>query len=188
VLATRMVDALRKPAKRGDTTSSAAVDQDGNVCSVTTSLGLASGVWLSDYGLHLNSMMGESELLRGTETPGARMGSMMSPLIAFRDDVAVLVAGAAGGSRIRSALLQVVVNVVHRGLPVAEAIAAPRLNPVPGKVHVEPGLPGTALQALAKSDEVVIWPGLDSYFGGVAAIDRTGPGADPRRGGDTRRL
>lgn len=188
VLATRMVDALRKPQRRGDTTSAAVVDADGNVCAVTTSLGLASGVWLGEYGLHLNSMMGEGELLRGTEVPGARMGSMMSPLIAFRDDRPVLVAGAAGGSRIRSALLQVLVNVVHRDLSAADAIAAPRLNPVPGKVHVEPGLSSAALTALAERDEVVIWPGLDSYFGGVAAIDEHGPGADPRRGGDTRRV
>ena len=112
----------------------------------------------------------------------------MSPLIVFRDEAPALVAGAAGGSRIRSALLQVVVNVVHRGLPAVDAIAAPRLNPVPGKVHVEPGLPGAALAAIAKQDEVVIWPGLDAYFGGVAAIDATGPAADPRRGGDIRRL
>jgi gamma-glutamyltranspeptidase/glutathione hydrolase len=187
-LATRMVEALRKPARRGDTTSAAAVDREGNVCSVTTSLGLASGVWLSEYGLHLNSMLGETELVRGTEAPGQRMGSMMSPLLAFRGHDPVLVAGAAGGSRIRSALLQVLVNVLHRRMPVTEAIAAPRLNPVPGKVHVEPGLPGEAVKAIAERDEVVIWPGLDSYFGGVAAIDATGPGADPRRGGETRRI
>ena len=112
----------------------------------------------------------------------------MSPPIAFRDDVPVLVAGAAGGSRIRSALLQVLVNVVHRELSAADAIAAPRLNPVPGKVHVEPGMPTAALSALAERDELVIWPGLDSYFGGVAGIDEHGPGADPRRGGDTRLL
>jgi gamma-glutamyltranspeptidase/glutathione hydrolase len=188
LLATSLVAALRLPPRRGDTSSAAVVDADGNACAVTTSLGLASGVWVADHGLHLNSMMGESELLRGPQVPGTRMGSMMSPLIVFRDDAPVLVAGAAGGSRIRSALLQVVVNVVHRGLPVVDAIAAPRLNPVPGKVHVEPGLPGEVLAAIAKQDEVVIWPGLDSYFGGVAAIDGTGPGADPRRGGDIRRL
>jgi gamma-glutamyltranspeptidase/glutathione hydrolase len=131
-------------------------------------------------------MMGEGELLRGTQEPGARMGSMMSPLIAFRDDVPVLVAGAAGGSRIRSSLLQVLVNVVHRRMSAASAIAAPRLNPVPGKVHVEPGMSSAVLSAIAEHDEVVIWPGLDSYFGGVAGIDEHGPGADPRRGGDTR--
>ncbi|HEY7044243.1 MAG TPA: gamma-glutamyltransferase [Nocardioidaceae bacterium] len=188
VMATRLVDALRMPAHRGDTTNAAVVDHDRNICAVTTSLGLASGVWLADYGLHLNSMLGESELIRGTERPGRRLGSMMSPLIVFQDADPMLVAGAAGGSRIRSALLQVVVNVVHGGLGVADAIVAPRLNPVPGKVHVEPGFAPEVLQALSTRDEVVAWPGLDAYFGGVSAIGTTGPGADPRRGGDVRRL
>jgi len=188
VLASRMVDVLRAPPRRGDTTSAAVVDNDGNLCAVTTSLGLASGVWIGEYGLHLNSMLGEGELVRGSERPGHRMGSMMSPLIAFRGDAPILVGGAAGGSRIRSALLQVVINVVHHRRPVAEAIAAPRLNPVPDKVHVEPGLPPEVLRVLSERDQVTVWPALDSYFGGVAAIDASGPGADPRRGGDVRRL
>jgi gamma-glutamyltranspeptidase/glutathione hydrolase len=145
-------------------------------------------VWLADLGIHLNSMLGESELVRGTETPGRRMGSMMSPLIAVDGAGSpVLVAGAAGGSRIRSALLQVIVNVLHRGMSAADAIEAPRLNPVPGRVHVEPGLPAEVLARLESDGPVVRWPALDSYFGGVAAISLDGPGADPRRGGDVRR-
>jgi len=185
-LACRMVRALRGPDRRGDTTSLAVTDGDGNACAVTTSLGLSSGVWLADLGIHLNSMLGEGELVRGDEVPGRRMGSMMSPLVVVGDAGPVLIAGAAGGSRIRSALLQVLVNVIHRGMEVQEAIVAPRLNPVPGRVHVEPGFPELVLDRLAVDDEVVRWPTLDTYFGGVAAIGSTGPGADPRRGGDVR--
>ncbi|HSS67971.1 MAG TPA: gamma-glutamyltransferase [Nocardioidaceae bacterium] len=186
--AARMVDVLRAHPKRGDTTSIAVADADGNACAVTTSLGLSSGVWLADLGIHLNSMMGEGELVRGTETPGRRMGSMMSPLIAVDDDGPVLVAGAAGGSRIRSALLQVLVNVLHRGMSAVDAIQAPRLNPVPDKVHVEPGMSSEVLARLDAAGDVARWPALDSYFGGVAAIAVDGPGADPRRGGDVRSL
>jgi gamma-glutamyltranspeptidase/glutathione hydrolase len=186
VTARRLVAALRANPRRGDTTSVAAADAEGNVCAATSSLGLSSGVWLAEFGLHLNSMMGEGELLRGDLVPGTRMGSMMAPLVMQDEDGVRLVAGAAGGSRIRSALAQVLVRVVRHELPVAEAIAAPRLNPVPGRVHVEPGFPESVLDALALDDAVVRWPALDTYFGGVAAIDRFGPGADPRRGGDTR--
>lgn len=186
--AQRLVRALRAAPRRGDTTSVAAADASGNACAVTTSLGLSSGVWLADYGIHLNSMMGEGELLRGDLAPGARMGSMMTPLIMQDADGVCLVGGAAGGSRIRSALAQVLVRVVRESLPAAEAIRAPRLNPVPGKVHLEPGFPEAVVEALALEDSVVRWPGLAAYFGGVAAIDRHGPGADPRRDGDTRRL
>ena len=112
----------------------------------------------------------------------------MSPLIGVGDDGPVLVAGAAGGSRIRSALVQVLVNVAHLQMAVPDAVLAPRLNPVPGRVHVEPGLTPDVLARLALDDEVVRWPALDSYFGGVSAIGTTGPGADPRRGGDVRRV
>jgi gamma-glutamyltranspeptidase / glutathione hydrolase len=183
----RLVDALRAHPRRGDTSSVAAADADGNLCAATSSLGLSSGVWLSEFGLHLNSMMGEGELLRGDLVPGERMGSMMAPLIMHDENGPQLVAGAAGGSRIRSALTQVLARVVRESMPVAAAIAAPRLNPVPGKVHLEPGFPESVVDFLARRDAVVRWPALDSYFGGVAAIDRHGPGADPRRGGDTRR-
>ncbi|MBA2574016.1 MAG: gamma-glutamyltransferase [Nocardioidaceae bacterium] len=186
--AVRLVRALRAPAKRGDTTSLAVVDAQGNACSLTTSLGLSSGVWLPNLGLHLNSMLGEGELVRGTEIPGERMGSMMSPLVALDENGPALVAGAAGGSRIRSALLQVLVKVLGSGMTAQAAIEAPRLNPVPGRVHVEAGFDEGVLSRLAESDEVVQWSALDTYFGGVAAISRRGPGADPRRGGDVRRL
>ena len=111
--ACRLVEALRANPRRGDTTSVAAADADGNLCAATTSLGLSSGVWLSEFGMHLNSMMGEGELLRGELVPGERMGSMMTPLVMHDDDGPRLVAGAAGGSRIRSALAQVLVRVVR---------------------------------------------------------------------------
>ncbi len=186
-MAVSLVRSLRAVPRRGDTTSMAATDPDGNACAVTTSLGLSSGVWLADYGIHLNSMLGEGELVRGHLQAGTRMGSMMSPFVAFDSGGPALVGGAAGGSRIRSALTQVIVNVLHRRLPVAASIAAPRLNPVPGRVHVEPGFGPDVLRAF-DPDEVVQWRALDSYFGGVSAIGRSGPGADPRRGGEVSLL
>lgn len=179
-----MLSAMCAPARRGDTTSLAVVDQWGNACAATTSLGLASGVWLEQYGLHLNSMLGEGELLRGDLVPGARMGSMMTPFAAFDEGGLCLLGGAAGGSRIRTALTQVVVNVLHRGLDVQSAITAPRFNPVPGRIHYESGFPSEVFASY--DNELVAWPRLNSYFGGVAAIGRSGPGADPRRGGDVR--
>ena len=187
-VAHRLVAALRANPRRGDTTSAAATDRDGNACAVTTSLGLSSGVWLPGYGVHLNSMLGEGELLRGDLVPGERMGSMMTPLALHDADGLRLVGGAAGGSRIRSALAQVLVRVVRDGTPVADAIRAPRLNPVPDRIHVEPGYSPVVAAALEAAEPVVHWPDLNSYFGGVAAVDRHGPGADPRRDGDVREV
>ena len=84
-----LVEALRAPDQRTETTNIVAVDDQGDGCAITTSLGLGSGVWVDGYGVHLNSMIGEGELIRGLSEPGVRMGSMMSPLVALDDRATV---------------------------------------------------------------------------------------------------
>ena len=74
-----LIEALRAPDRRAETTNVVAVDDQGDGCVITTSLGLGSGVWVPGYGVHLNSMIGEGELVRGLAHPAQRMGSMMSP-------------------------------------------------------------------------------------------------------------
>jgi gamma-glutamyltranspeptidase/glutathione hydrolase len=178
-----LVSALRSPAKRSETTSVVAVDPWGNACAATHSLGLGSGIWVG--GVHGNSMLGEGELLRGTLVPGTRMPSMMVPsVITDRDGGLIAAGGAAGGSRIRSALLQVLAGVLGQGLSAAEAVAAPRMSVTHELVHLEPGFPDEVIQALrADGEELVLWDSPRPYFGGVAAIAADGPAADFRRGG-----
>ena len=118
------------PARRSDTTALVAVDPDGNACVCSHSLGLGSGVWLN--GVHANSMLGEGELLRGVLRAGARMGSMMTPLVATDADGQLLLgAASAGGSRIRSALLQVLTAVLVEDAAVPDAVAAPDSRSAP---------------------------------------------------------
>jgi gamma-glutamyltranspeptidase / glutathione hydrolase len=153
------------------------------VCAVTTTLGLGSGVWVPGYGVHLNSMLGEGELVRTELMPGVRMGSMMSPLIVFVDGRPEIAAGAAGGSRIRPALVQTVLRMLSGEHP-QEAIDAPRLNALPGLVRCEPGFSPDVLDALERAgNRVMVAEGRAPYFGGVSALSSGGAGADPRRGG-----
>jgi len=153
------------------------------VGAITTTLGLGSGVWVPGFGVHLNSMLGEGELIRGELVPGQRMGSMMSPLLAFADGGPVAVAGAAGGSRIRPALIQCLLGMIG-GLPPQEAIDAPRLNAVPGLVRLEPGFSEAVIRALQQTgDRVAVAEMRAPYFGGVSALSTLGGGADVRRGG-----
>ncbi|HEU4547380.1 MAG TPA: gamma-glutamyltransferase, partial [Microlunatus sp.] len=179
-----LVHALRAPDRRSETTNLVAADAEGNVCAVTTSLGLGSGVWVPDFGVHLNSMLGEGELVRDGVAPGMRMGSMMSPMLAIDPSGRpVVAAGAAGGSRIRSALVQCMLRMLEHTPPQA-AIDAPRLNAVPGVVRLEPGFSAEVEQALAADgDEVGVADTLDPDFGGVSALSWLGGGADPRRSG-----
>ena len=179
-----LVAALRAHDKRAETTNIVAVDEQGDGCAITTSLGLGSGVYVDGYGVHLNSMIGEGELIRGLMHPGDRMGSMMSPLVALDDQGQIAaIAGAAGGSRIRPALVQSVLRMLRGESPQA-AIDAPRLAALPGLVRLEPGFSAEVLQALqAAGEQIAVADHLDTYFGGVSALSPLGGGADPRRSG-----
>src|SRR5207237_2848174 len=82
------------------TTNLVAVDADGNACVLTTSLGLGAGDWLPGLDLHLNSMLGEVDLVQGPLEPGERMQSMFAPALVLDRDGLVLAIGAAGRTRL----------------------------------------------------------------------------------------
>jgi gamma-glutamyltranspeptidase/glutathione hydrolase len=171
----------------GDTTNLVSVDADGNACVLTTSLGLGSGDYLPGLDLHLNSMLGEADLVRGEARPGRRMSSMMAPSIALDDDGPALALGAAGGTRLRTALVGVASAILERDVHPQEAIDAGRAHPVGGLVHAEPGVSEDGLAELERRGRSVRrWPARHHYFGGVSAIGRSGPAADPRRSGAAR--
>jgi gamma-glutamyltranspeptidase/glutathione hydrolase len=181
--------ALRGPDAPGETTNLAVVDEDANAVVLTTSLGLGSGDWVPGLDLHLNSMLGEADLLVGELAPGSRMASMMSPSI-VRDDEGLLIAiGAAGGTRLRSALVQVLSGILDEGLSPRDAVNRPRLHPVGELVHLEPGFPDGIPKALRRAGlGVRVWPALHHYFGGVSLVSRHGAAGDPRRSGTARHL
>ena len=171
------------------TTNLAVVDRDGNACVLTTSLGLGSGDFLPGYDVHLNSMLGESDLLIGPLEPGGRMASMMSPTIALDADGLVLGAGAAGGTRLRPALAQVLSGILDQDLSAQEAVDRPRLHSTGTIVHLEPGFEEAAIVALeGEGYDVRLWSELHHYFGGVSAVARAGAAADPRRSGSALSL
>nr|MBA3383346.1 gamma-glutamyltransferase [Actinomycetota bacterium] len=183
-----LVEALAVAADvERDTTNLVSVDAGGNACVLTTSLGLGSGDYIPGLDLHLNSMLGEADLVRGEARPGRRMSSMMAPSIALDDDGLALAVGAAGGTRLRTALIGVTSAILGRNAQPQEAIDAGRAHPVGELVHAEPGVPEDALAELERRGRSVRrWPAIHHYFGGVSAIGRSGPAADPRRSGAAR--
>ena len=97
------------------TTNLVTVDADGNAVVLTTSLGLGSGDFVPGLDLHLNSMLGEMDLIVGDLEPGDRVHSMMAPTLAVDDDGPMLAIGSAGGTRLRTALVSVAAGVLDEG-------------------------------------------------------------------------
>jgi gamma-glutamyltranspeptidase/glutathione hydrolase len=179
------VDALLDGAgPETHTTNLVVVDRDGNACVLTSSLGLGSGDFLPGLDLHLNSMLGEADLVRGALVPGERMESMMAPTLALDLSGPALAIGAAGGTRLRTALLGVAAAVLEEGVEPQAAIDRPRLHPAGAVVNAEPGVEEAGLDALARQGWAVRrWPARHHYFGGVSLVARSGAAADPRRSG-----
>jgi gamma-glutamyltranspeptidase/glutathione hydrolase len=161
------------------------VDREGNACVVTHTLGLGAGVWLPGLGVHLNSMLGEGELIAGDISAGDRIQSMMCPLVVLAPDGRLeLAIGSAGASRIRSALMSTLVADLVEGKSVRDAVLTPRIHVADDVTHVEPGFPQDAEAALvADGFAVQRWEQTNHYFGGVSAVGRGGASGDPRRGG-----
>jgi gamma-glutamyltranspeptidase / glutathione hydrolase len=178
-------------SRLGSTTHIAVMDAQGRACSATCSNGEGSGVVVPGTGMHLNNVMGEQDLnpLGFHRHPaGRRMPSMMAPSVVMRGDEVELALGSAGSNRIRSALLQTIVNVVDRGMGVGDAVDAPRVHFEDGVVFAEPGIDPQQLRAAdGSSPSVVPFGERNLFFGGVQAVQRRGEelcgAGDPRRGG-----
>jgi gamma-glutamyltranspeptidase / glutathione hydrolase len=176
-LARRLVDA---PSM---TTHISVVDADRNAASLSCSLGSGSGVVIPGTGIFLNNMLGERDLM-GLQRPGTRLTSMMAPSICFEEGRTRLVLGSAGSARLRGAIMQVVVNVIGRGMNVSDAVEAPRIHLDDGVVHAEQGIDVTGLGP----ESLTHWKARNLFFGGVNAVEILRDGAlaaegDVRRGG-----
>jgi gamma-glutamyltranspeptidase/glutathione hydrolase len=157
---------------------------------VTCTNGEGSGLVVPGTGMHVNNMMGEQDLSPlgyFTHRPGRRLPSMMAPTVVLSGSEPELVLGSAGSNRIRSALLQVIVNVIDRGMDAAAAVEAARLHWEDGIVYAEPGIDVAALEAAGYA--IAPFRERNLFFGGCQAAERhprTGAlsgGGDPRRGG-----
>src|SRR5215218_5229300 len=176
-------------SRLGSTTHISVVDDAGWACAVTCTNGEGSGIVVPRTGIHVNNMMGEQDLSPlgfFTHPPGRRLPSMMAPTIVLAGGRPEVVLGSAGSNRIRSALLQVIVNVLDRGMDAAAAVDAPRMHWEDGSVYAEPGID---LQALGDAGYVLApFRARNLFFGGCQAVERSAGGVlsgggDPRRGG-----
>jgi gamma-glutamyltranspeptidase/glutathione hydrolase len=175
----------------GSTTHITAIDGDGICASVTCSNGTGSGLVVPGTGVHVNNMLGEQDLnpFGFHEHPaGRRMPSMMSPTVVLRDGELEAGLGSGGSNRIRAAILQTIMRLVCDGLPVDEAVNAPRVHFENGAIQAEPGIDADALARLEQRGyEVVRWTDRNVFFGGVHAVARDPESGELTGGGDRRR-
>jgi gamma-glutamyltranspeptidase/glutathione hydrolase len=180
-----------RAAYRG-TTHISVVDAAGNAAAVTVSNGEGCGALVPGTGMMLNNMLGEDDVNpAGVHAwpEGQRLSSMMAPTLLTRDDGAFAVTGSGGSKRIRTAILQVVSNLIDFGMTPEDAVGAPRLHVEPDHLSVEAGFAAETTAVLAGLlPQHTLWNARNMFFGGVHTVARAQGGAltgvgDPRRGG-----
>jgi gamma-glutamyltranspeptidase/glutathione hydrolase len=196
------------PSHEGqNTTHFSVVDGDGNAVSNTYTLNYPYGVGLvaDGTGVLLNDELDDFTAALGASNafglvgfeanlpaPGKRPLSSMTPTIVLKDGKPVLVTGSPGGSRIISAVLQVVIDVLDYHMDVAAAVAVPRLHHqwMPDVVRVEHGFPADVLAALQAKGHAIVAPlGQTSANSIAVTADGLLGAADPRtRGGEAAGL
>ena len=90
--------------------------------------------------------------------PDKRPLSSMTPTIVLKDGKPFLVTGSPGGSRIITAVLQVIVNAIDFHMPIDQAVSAPRLHNQwePDATYVEPGFAPDVLEALERRGHRIV--------------------------------
>jgi gamma-glutamyltranspeptidase/glutathione hydrolase len=207
--ASSLIQPGRLPAKEPQNTTNYVVsDRMGNVVSVTYTLNdlFGSKVMVEGAGFLLNDQMDDFSAKPGVPNlygltggdanaiaPGKRPLSSMAPTVVLRKGKPVLALGARGGSKIISAVFQVIVNVLDFGMSIDDAVIAPRFHHqwLPDTLRYEAGaFPLSVITALEAKGHVL--KESEEYLGAVEALAidpkrrRLSGGADPREPGSAR--
>ena len=177
-------------APRG-TTHISVIDASGSLAALSLSNGEGCGHVIPGTGIVMNNMLGESDLNPGgfhRWRENVRMSSMMAPCAVRWPDGRLLALGSGGSNRIRSALLQVLVNLIDFELPLEEAVHAPRIHFEDDLLNIEGGFDPERIRPLLDAyPSHHLWGESNMFFGGTHGVLAEGAGfqpmGDPRRGG-----
>ena len=203
-IAVALADTLRNRAALLDdsdqvsrgTTHISVVDEVGNVAAMTLSNGEGSGCLIPGTGIMTNNMLGEEDINpAGIDNwqPDRRLGSMMSPTLVLGDGYQAAL-GSGGSNRIRSAIVQVLVALLHHEVSPEEAVARHRLHVEPDLLSFEPDFDVARFRDLPGLPPAIQqWDEPSLFFGGVHLVRHFENGrldavGDPRRGGVGRTI
>jgi gamma-glutamyltranspeptidase/glutathione hydrolase len=186
-------------AESNDTTHYSVMDKYGNVVANTYTLNFSFGTHLTaaGTGILLNNEMDDFSAKPGVPNafgliggefnaiePEKRMLSSMTPTIVMKDDKPYLVTGSPGGSRIITAVLQVIMNVIDHKMNIAAATNAIRVHHqwLPDTLQIEQGLNGDTIRLLTeKGHKISVQNAMGSTQSIMGVGDSFEGASDPRR-------
>ena len=157
------------------TTHLTVADREGNIVAYTFTIESwgGSGIVVPGYGFILNNEMTDFDFSGphpNVPEPGKRPRSSMAPTLVFKNGKPAFSIGSPGGSTIITTVLQTIFNHIDLGMPLPQALAAPRMSQRNGaSTLVEPGFAaseqGRALQQLGH-----VWGATPTEIGAASAL------------------
>ena len=184
--------ALSELSPHPDTSHISVIDGQGLAVSLTTTAGESAGYVVPDTGYIPNNILGEADLHPDgfhRRPAGTRIPTMMTPTIVLFEGKIRLVVGSGGSIRIRSAILQVLTNLLDYEMRLVDAVNMARYHLEDGVLQCELGYDPAAVNTLEDLGYPVNrWDRRSIYFGGAHSVSRTPAGhlvaaGDNRRGG-----
>jgi gamma-glutamyltranspeptidase/glutathione hydrolase len=167
--------AARMLQESAHTTHLTVSDKEGNIVAYTFTIEAwgGSGIVVPGYGFILNNEMTDFDFSGphpNIPEPGKRPRSSMAPTIAFKDGKPAFTIGSPGGSTIITTVLQSIFNYIDLGMPMDQAVNAPRISERNrAEVSIEPGFMGSE-QAMALEKFGHHWDAKAEEIGATNAI------------------
>ena len=169
----------------GSTTHISIIDKWNNIVSVTTTNGEGCGHFIPEFGIMMNNMLGEQDLnpygFHNWEKQ-RRLPTMICPTIIFKNNKPLYVLGSGGSNRIRSAIIQVVLNLIVKNMPLEEAINASRVHLEGKELYFEPEIK-IPTNKYFEHIKKIPFEKKSLFFGGVNCVSINNAIGDNRRGG-----
>jgi len=171
------------------------IDEQGNIVALTQSINhwFGSGIVVPGTGILLNDHIKDFDSRKNVPNsvaPHKRPVSSTAPTIILKNGQPFMTVGTPGGSRIISAMAQIIINVIDFQMSMDEAIEAPRVHCLKKVLHVEGRINSDVVEKLkSMGHTVVVHTAYDNYFGGAQGIminpdtKKLLGGADSRRDG-----
>lgn len=182
-----------EPVDESQTSHINVIDEDGNMVSLTTTVGHFYGSGITIDGVVMNSAMANF----GSTNPVNLVGSdktprsTIAPTILSKDGKPKLIIGSAGGGRIPAAIVLGIHNILDLGMTAGEANASPRFlsRRWADTIEIEGGFSERLIRQMrGRGHPITVMDEMDRYFGGMQIIHIREDGvieatSDPRRDG-----
>jgi len=180
--------------RREHTTSLSVADRAGNMVCLTQSLGsiYGSGVVIPGTGICMNNFLNWTDLDPASPNyvrPGGRLAMCLAPSISTRDEQPVLALGTPGSYGILHTQVQAMVQHLDFGLPIGEAIDAPRARLWDGnRVQVESRIHRDVVDELTvRGHDMLTVDPYTRIVGGIQAVVRNPDSGALTGAADSRR-